>query len=90
VLDFLLDEARETSGYDERGDPIAFTDEQQIQLDVLTEKKPAKNKRLKYLAGKVVEERTALKQAPKTLLKIRRAADWFLEHLLENDIDIAQ
>ena len=85
----ILEEAEKLFGIDERtGRPLRLTEEQQIKYDATLRIKPQRNKCLKYLAGKVVEERTALQQAPKTLLKIRRAADWFLEHRFENDIDI--
>jgi len=59
-------------------------------LEVLAGKKPDKTKMLRYLTDKVITERQATQQATKTLLKIRRSTDWFLEHTLINDIDITK
>ncbi len=90
LLDDILDQAREQSGIDSfTGDPKGLTEEQQVKLDVIAEKMPEHNKGLKHLTEKVVEERAVLKQAPKTVLKIKRSADWFLEHILQDDINIA-
>jgi len=50
---------------------------------------PEHNQGLKHLARKVIQERTILKQAPKTVLKIERSADCFLGHILQNDFNSA-
>lgn len=45
-------------------------------------------KGLKALTARVAKEKETEGLAPKTVSKIRRSATWFLEHLLQDDIDI--
>jgi len=89
LVDSIVDEAIKEYGIDpETGDPLQISEEHQLVLDVINNRQPAKHKRLKFITAKFLEECTANKLAPKTVLKIRRSADWFLGHLVQDDIDI--
>jgi integrase len=70
------------------GHPLALNEEQQIKLDVLAQNIPEKQKGLVFLTKKVIQEREAIGQAPKTLSQIKRASNWLLEQLNQNDINI--
>lgn len=89
LVDQIIEEASKKEGIDpETGYPLQLSEDQQIILDVINNRKPAKHKRLKFITAKFLEECTANKLAPKTVLKIRRSADWFLGNLVQDDIDI--
>lgn len=89
MVDKIHDEAIKQSGVDQlTGEPNRLTDEQQLKLDVITKKKPEKHKRLRFILDKVVSEKEANGLAAKSVSKIKRGIDWFLEHLLQDDIDI--
>lgn len=85
----IIDEAGKREGLDEYGHPKRLSETEQLKIDVINKRKPEKQKRLRYIADKVLNERKANSQAPKTVLKIRRAVDWFLEHIITDDIDIS-
>lgn len=89
LTDSILNEAIEQHGADpETGHPVKLNDNQQVILDAIQGRAPAKHKRLKHITAKLLDEYTANKKATKTVLKIRRSADWFLGHIIQDDIDI--
>jgi integrase len=61
---------------------------EQVQLEVLTRKVPNKKGMLRHIAKQVITERETHGQAHKTINKIRRSVDWFLEHTLNDDLEI--
>jgi integrase len=61
---------------------------EQVQLEVLTGKIPNKKVMLRHIAKQVITERETHGQAHKTINKIRRSVDWFLEHTLNDDLEI--
>jgi len=89
LIDEIIDEAGDQSSLDPiTGQPKELNKTQQIKWDVVTQQIPEKQKRLVFLTKKVIQERDAMGQAPKTLSQIKRASNWLLEHLTQNDIDI--
>jgi integrase len=89
LIDSILNSAINQHGADpETGHPIKLDEDQQDLLDVINNRLPAKHRRLRFITTKLLDEYTANKKAPKTVLKIRRAADWFLGHIIQDDIDI--
>jgi len=89
LQDEILTEASNKSGINKlTGHPLELTEEQQVKLDVLAKNIPEKKKGLVFLTNKVTQESKAIGQAPKTLLQIKRASNWLLEQLYQNDINI--
>lgn len=62
---------------------------EQVQLKVITGHKPESRLMLRHIAKQVITERETHSQAHKTVNKIRRSVDWFLEHTLNDDIEIS-
>ena len=90
VLDSIINDSIVKYGVDpETGNPLKISDKDQFTLDVLNKSRPDRTKMLRYITKKVLAERKADNQASKTLLKIRRSTDWFMEHIVEDDINIA-
>ncbi|MGJ0485687.1 MAG: tyrosine-type recombinase/integrase [Methylomicrobium sp.] len=67
---------------------MQFSEDHQLILDVVNNRQPVKHKRLTFITGKLLEEYKANKKADETIFKIRRSADWFLGHIVQDDIDI--
>lgn len=88
LVDSIIDKAGKREGLDENGHPRRLTELEELKLSVIAGRKPDKQKQLRFITEKVLNERKANGQAPKTVLKIRRAVDWFLEHIIQDDIDI--
>jgi len=89
-IEAIVDKSVKQFGVDpDTGHPLKVADNDAFMLDVLTKSRPDKTKMLRFLTNKVITEREADNQAPKTIFKIRRATDWFLEHTIQNDIDIS-
>lgn len=89
MIDHIIDRSIKEYGRDKlTGEPLKFSEPDKRTLAVLTNTKLDKTKMLRYLTKKVLEEKQVENQASKTLLKIRRASDWFIEHILQDDIDI--
>jgi integrase len=89
LVDEILDEAKRTSGVDKvTGIPLEFTETQQIQLDVLANKRPDKYKMLSHITAQVIREEKANGLALKSLSQINRSHTWFLENACQNDVDI--
>lgn len=88
LTDSIIDKAGKREGLDKDGHPKRLTELEEIKLNVIAGRKTDKQKQLRFITEKVMKERRANNQAPKTVLKIRRATDWFLEHIIPDDIDI--
>lgn len=89
LIDEIVTTAGRREGFDECGHPKRLSEVEQLKIDTINKRKPEKQKQLRYITEKVLNERKANSQAPKTVLKIRRAVDWFLEHIIQDDIDIS-
>lgn len=82
--DLLADELEIKTQYTKE----KLSDVEQVQLEVLTRKIPNKKVMLRHIAKQVITERETHGQAHKTINKIRRSVDWFLEHTLNDDLEI--
>lgn len=90
MIDYILDKSAKEYGRDTAtGEPLKISEPDELTLSILSKTKLDKTKMLRYLTKKVLAERQAENQASKTLLKIRRSTDWFIEHILQDDIDIS-
>ncbi len=75
----------------ETGEPLAYS---QDVLNIRSVRRgvnpyPDKTKMLRYLTDKVVKEQEANGLASKTVFKIKRSTSWFLEHTIQDDIDLS-
>ena len=91
VEDIEESEAIKQFGMDrETGEPLAYSQ------DVLNKRSvrrgvnpyPDKTKMLRFLSDKVVKEQEVNGLAAKTVFKIKRSVSWFLEHTIQDDIDL--
>ena len=75
----------------ETGHPLAYSQDVLNKRAVRTgvNPYPDKTKMLRYLTDKVVKEQELNGLASKTVFKIKRSASWFLEHTIQNDIDLS-
>jgi integrase len=89
LMDSVIEAAKKEHGVEEdTGHPKALSDDQRLIIDAIHNRAPAKHKMLKHITTKFLEECTANKLAPKTVMKIRRSSEWFLGHLIQDDIAI--
>ncbi|MGR8979026.1 MAG: hypothetical protein ACU84H_02895, partial [Gammaproteobacteria bacterium] len=89
LIDSIVNDASKKFGVDpETGHPLQLTEDQQLIIDAINNRPPSKHKRLKFITARLLEEYKANKKADKTIFKIRRSADWFLSHIVQDDIDL--
>lgn len=92
-LMLLLEKLKKEHGIDARtGEPKVIPEDTQIRIDALMGKKKSYKGSLRYSLNKLIKEREARKgasgTAPKTLSKIKRGVEWFLEQIGERDIGL--
>lgn len=88
--DAIIEKAIVQYGIDqETGHPAYISKEDIKLLSLLQGKKPDTSKLLSVLTKKVIKELEASQHlAPKTISKIKGGVTWFLNNLLQDDIDI--
>lgn len=92
-LMLLLEKLKKQHGTDKRIDePKVIPEDTQIRIDALMGKKKSYKETIRYSLNKLIKEREARKgasgTAPKTLSKIKRGVEWFLEQIGERDIGL--
>lgn len=91
--DQIIDQASKQHGIDPTtGNPLKVNDKGLNMLQALSlgNKPKDTSHLLKTITAKLIKElEAANKLAPKTISKIKRSSAWFLDHLLQDDIDIA-
>jgi integrase len=89
LIDSILTSAIKQHGVDPETElPGKLKDDQQLILDAINNRRPDTQKLLRNIANKVISEKRTLGTAPKTLYKISGAVEWFIDHLITDDIDI--
>ena len=90
-LDHLLEKEIKRHGRDpETGHPNTVSEDIQVRIDALMGHKRQYKDTIRHNMKKLIKEREARKgssgTAPKTLSKIKRGVEWFLEQIGEKDI----